>query len=139
MDGTVRLSDIYNKYKDQVQFLHIYIREAHPVDGWWMGGGIQGLVLRTKKSRAALDVYEPTTIEERQAVASRCSLSMEADLPLLIDKMDNKVNDAYAALPTRLYLVGTDGIVKYAAGKGPWGFKPAEFDKAIERYLATGN
>ena len=29
------LSDIYKKFSDRVQFLVIYIREAHPTDGWW--------------------------------------------------------------------------------------------------------
>ncbi|NQT73421.1 MAG: hypothetical protein HQ553_11745 [Chloroflexi bacterium] len=28
------LPDLYAKYHDRVQFLVIYIREAHPIDGW---------------------------------------------------------------------------------------------------------
>jgi hypothetical protein len=49
--------------------------------------------------------------------------------------MDDAVNQAYAAMPTRLYLVGVDGQVEYAAGMGPFGFKPTAFGAAIEAYL----
>jgi hypothetical protein len=49
--------------------------------------------------------------------------------------MDNAVNEAYAAMPTRLYLVGMDGRVVYAGGLGPFGFKPKELRTAIEEYL----
>jgi hypothetical protein len=47
--------------------------------------------------------------------------------------MDDRVNNAYAAWPTRLYLVGLDGKVVYAGGMAP--YKPAEFKAAIENYL----
>jgi hypothetical protein len=38
-------------------------------------------------------------------------------------------------MPTRLYLVGKDGLVAYAGGLGPFGFKPAELKEAIDAYL----
>lgn len=46
-----------------------HIREAHPVDGWWLGGGIPGLLLKLSGSKAATDVYDPQTMEERRTVA----------------------------------------------------------------------
>ena len=33
----MRFQEIFEEYRDQVQFLNIYIREAHPIDGWWLG------------------------------------------------------------------------------------------------------
>ena len=51
-----------------------------------------------------------------------------------MDGMDDAANKAYAAHPTRLYLVGLDGNVVYAGGIGPLGFKPAELKVAIEEY-----
>ncbi len=52
-----------------------------------------------------------------------------------VDEMDDAVNEAYAATPTRLYLIGIDGRVVYAGGLGPFGFKPVELVAAIEEYL----
>ena len=113
----------------------IYIQEAHPVDGWWLGKGIPGLVLRLFGSKAATDIYDPKTIAERRAVAKRCEVALQYEIPTLVDEMDNRVNKAYAAWPTRLYLIGLDGRVVYTGGLGPFGFRPAELKTAIECYI----
>jgi hypothetical protein len=113
----------------------IYIREAHPKDGWWLGRGISGIFLRLFGSRAATDVYEPKTIKERRAVAKRCEVELQYEIPMYVDGMDNWVNQAYAAWPTRLYLIGMDGRVIYAGGLGPLGFKLPELKAAIESYI----
>lgn len=130
------LHDLYQQYHDRVQFLVIYIREAHPVDGWWLGGGIAGLYLKLTRSKAATDVYDPTTMEERQVVAGQCETALRYGIRTYVDTLDDAVNRAYAAMPTRLYLIGLDGHVAYAGGLGPFGFKPAELGAAIEAYLA---
>ena len=130
------LHDLYEKYHDHVQFLTIYIREAHPVDGWWLGGGISGLVMKVMRFKAATDVYDPKTIEERRAVAKDCETALQYGIRTYVDEMDDAVNKAYAAFPTRLYLIGKDGRVVYAGGLGPWGFKPTGLAAAIEEYLA---
>ena len=46
------LRSLYAAYNDRVQFLVIYIREAHPVDGWDIGS----------ENR----ITDPQTIEERR-------------------------------------------------------------------------
>lgn len=129
------LRDLYRKYHDRVQFLSIYIREAHPKDGWWLGGGITGMLLKIRNSKAATDIYDPGSIEERQEIARRCENTLQYDIPTYVDEMNDAVNKAYAAYPTRLYLLGLDGRVVYAGGLGPFGFKPAELQAAIEEYL----
>ena len=121
-----------------MQFLVIYIREAHPVDGWWFGGGITGQLTKAIGFTAATDVYDPKTIEERQTIAARCELALKYEIYTCVDSMDDAVSKAYAAHPTRLYLIGLDERVVYAGGLGPFGFKPADLGTAIEKYLAAG-
>ena len=65
------LKNLYEKYHQQVQFLMIYIREAHPVDGWWLGGGVAGVALNIYEPRAASDISDPKTIAERRGRAMR--------------------------------------------------------------------
>jgi hypothetical protein len=113
----------------------IYIREAHPVDGWWLGQGVAGKMVKMRFPKAATDIHDPQTMEERRKVAGQCEESLQYGIRTYVDEMDDAVNKAYAASPTRLYLVGEDGRVVYAGGLGPWGFKPAELRKAIEAYL----
>ena len=94
------------------------------------------MFLKVTKSKAVTDVYDPKTIEERRAVAGRCEATLQYDILTYVDEMDDTANKAYAAFPTRLYLVGLDGRVVYAGGLGPFGFKPAELGAAIKEYLA---
>ena len=119
-----------------MQCLSIYIREAHPVDGWWFGKGPMAWVMKRYSPRAATDVYDPQTMAERRSVAGRCQETLQYGIPTLVDGMDDAVNKAYAGWPTRLYLIGLDGRVLYAAGKGPLGFKTAELAEAINSYTA---
>ncbi len=129
------LLDLYRQYHDRVQFLMIYIREAHPRDGWWLGGGLVGRLVRRFTPQAATDIYDPSTLEGRRKVAGNCEHTLQYGIRTYVDDMDDAVNKAYAARPTRLYLVGLDGRVVYAAGLGPYGFKPAELGSAIVNYL----
>lgn len=115
------LRDLYAEYSDRVQFLMIYIREAHPVDGWHIGSH---------------DIHDPTTIEERRAVAGQCEEAMQYGIRTYVDEMDDAVMTAYAAHPDRLYLVDVDGRVAYAGGRGPFGFDPGELKEAMEGLLA---
>jgi hypothetical protein len=131
----VSLRDLYREYHERVQFLLIYIREAHPVDGWWLGGGIAGAVLKVAIPKMATDVYDPKTLEERRAVAGDCNDALQYGIRTYVDDMDDAVNKAYAAMPTRIYLVGMDGNVVYVGGTGAFDFKPAELKAAIEAYL----
>lgn len=110
------LRDLYRRYSDRIRFLLVYIREAHPVDGWHIGEH---------------DIYDPQTIQERRKVASACEAALQYGIRTYVDEMDDAVMIAYAAWPERLYLVDVDGKIVYAGGQGPWGFKPAELGDAI--------
>ena len=131
------LRDLYQQYHERVQFLSIYIREAHPNDGWWFGGGIMGKMLKKGIPKTATEIYDPKTIEERRSVAGQCEESLQYGIRTYVDEMDDPVSKAYAAKPTRLYLVGLDGRVVYAGGLGPYGFSPGALKNAIQEYLAS--
>jgi hypothetical protein len=131
----VSLHSLYKEYSDQIQFIKIYIREAHPVDGWWFGKGIMNILLSLQGSKASRDLYDPKTIQERRTAAGECEQSLQYGIKTYVDEMDDKVNRAYAAWPTRLYLIDKQGKVIYTGGLGPWGFKPGALRKAIQDYL----
>ena len=100
----------------------VYIREAHAVDSRSPMGG-----------RGAPIVEDPITLLERKKVAKTCMTKLALEpMPAVVDKIDDAVNKAYSAWPDRLYLVGKDGKIVYKAGRGPWGFKPEELEKAIK-------
>ena len=131
------LQDLYEKYHEQVQFLSIYISEAHPVDGWWFGKGLSKYLMKFYSPKVAMDIYTHKTMAERRKAAGQCEDSLQYGIRTYVDEMDDAVNKAYAAHPTRLYLVGVDGKVVYAAGLGPFDFHPDKLGAAIEKYLAN--
>ena len=129
------LHQIYQEYNQQVKFIKVYIREAHPVDGWWFGKGLSKYVMRLFSSKVSMDLYDPVTIEERRAAAGECERSLQYGVKTYVDEIDDRVNKNYAAWPTRLYLINKAGHVVYAGEPGPFGFKPGEFKAAIQNHL----
>ncbi len=131
---------MYAQYNDRVQFLVIYIREAHPEDGWSLSklGGISKFLgkLAGPAKHVQQGIYDPQTIEERRKVAGMCEVALQYGIQTYVDEMDDAVMMAYAAMPDRLYLIGLDGRVVYAGGLGPFGFKPGELKEAIDVYLS---
>ena len=79
---------------------------------------------------------QPTNLEERKEVAQTCSAKLDIKFPVVLDGLDNKTNNDYAAWPDRLYIVGKDGKVAYKGGPGPGGFKTAEMAAALEKMLS---
>jgi hypothetical protein len=128
--GTVGLRDLYHQYHERVQFLSIYIREAHPVDGWHLGKGLFGTAMRLARLKASTEIYDPKTMEERRNVAGECEDSLKYGIRTYVDEMDDVVNQAYAAWPTRLYLIGLHGQVVYHGGLGPFDFHPWKLEVA---------
>ena len=81
-------------------------------------------------------VYDqPTTVEARAEVAEACVLHMQLQMPTLLDKMSNEVDEAYSALPERLFLIDAQGVINWRCGMGPWGFEPDGLEKAIQALL----
>lgn len=109
------------RYGDRVSFVMVYVREAHPRDGWWM----------ESNQRVRIDIPQPTTIAERRTVAAQCRESLQIDFPFVVDEIDDRVGAMYSGMPSRLYLIDTAGKVVYKSGRGPFGFKPAELEQSI--------
>ncbi len=78
---------------------------------------------------------DPTTDSERLEVAGTCMANLKLPMFAVVDKVDDKVNQAYGGHPDRLYLVGKDGKISYAGGKGPRLFNPDELEDAIKAEL----
>ena len=123
------LERLYEQYGKQVAFFVVYVREAHPTDGWQMSAN----------EREGVLYRQPTSFEERLGIAEeRCS-KLEISIPTLIDGIDDAVGKAYTAWPDRLYLVGRDGRIAYKGGPGPFGFKPKDLEQAIRKELGLKN
>ena len=68
----MRFQEIFEEYQDQVQFLNVYIREAHPIDGWWLGLRLTKKPVLRYAPKVSMDLYDPKDLDERRAVARDC-------------------------------------------------------------------
>ena len=113
------------KYKGKVEFLLVYIREAHPTDGWQVPANQRdGVLLETAK-----------TFDDKEENAAACVRNLGIKFTTVVDNMDNQVELNYAGWPDRLYLVGVNGRIAWKGGPGPQGFKPPELEAAIQAEL----
>jgi hypothetical protein len=116
-----RMEEVYSRFGDQVEFFLIYVREAHPSDGWQVDSNVEDDII----------FKQHQTFEDRQQVATTCTLGLNITIPTLIEEMDNVIDEAYGAAPVRLYVIGTDGKVAYHGGAGPHFMDVDEWEEAI--------
>lgn len=74
----------------------------------------------------------PTNYNERQALANTCARKLGIKFPAVIDGFDNTVEKQYTGWPDRIYLIGTDGNVRYKSRPGPFGFHAEELEAALK-------
>ncbi len=123
------LEKVYQHYKDKATIYIVYIREAHPADGW-----------RTKGNDAAgIVINDPRTEQERDDVAGKCMSTLRFTIPCLVDGIDNAAEKAYAAYPDRIYVIDADGEIAYKSGPGPRGFRPREMEVALQKVLGESD
>jgi Iodothyronine deiodinase len=103
----------------------VYIQEAHPVDLWQVSSNLKDGVL----------FASPQTAGERVDTAETCVVKLAIKLPALVDGIDNRIERAYTGWPDRLYVIGTDGRIRYKSAPGPFGFSTAELEQRIEQVL----
>ena len=112
-------------YAGRADFRVIYVREAHPDDGWQV----------PQNRRSGVVFAAPKTLGEREKIAKACEVGLALKMPILLDGMDDAVEKAYAAWPDRIYIVGSDGKIAYKGEPGPRGFRPADAEAALKRLL----
>lgn len=112
---------IAQRYKDRATFVMVYVREAHPTDGWIM----------ESNTRVGVAVKQPTTFEERVKVCGLFAGKLKPSFPVLVDEIDDRVGHGYSGMPGRLYVLDGAGKVAYKSGRGPFGFKSAEMEQAL--------
>lgn len=125
----MRLNEIAKQHADKMQFVCVYIREAHPSDGDQVGRNLDDEVFYD----------QPGSSDERAEIAAACMLRYNFDFPMLLDDMTDQAERSYLAWPERLYIIGADGRVAYQGGMGPWDFGVDQWSAAIKTVVGEGS
>jgi len=125
---TAEVDAIAKRYKGDATFVMVYVREAHPTDGWVM----------ESNAKLGVAVKQPTTYDERVQACGLFSDKLKPSFPVLVDEIDDRVGHGYSGMPGRLYVIDRDGKVAYKSGRGPFGFKSGEMEQALVMALLEG-
>lgn len=104
------INEIYEMYKDRINFLQIYTYEMHPLDGWIIQSNLKDRVIYN----------QPKTLSERVKIAQDWIIEKSITMPVAIDSMANVIDELYAGSPERLYLIDSKGIIRFKSDEGPF-------------------
>lgn len=113
-----------DEFGEQVDFVLVYIAEAHPTDGWAYAVN-------------HFEAKQANTITER-ADAAKVMFQLNVSCPVLLDGMDNALRDRFQSLPDRLYIV-KDARVIYQGGEGPTFYDVDHTRSWLADYLASNS
>ena len=113
--------NLYRQYKGEADFVAVYVREAHPSDGWPLPGN----------DKLGISFAQPKAFETRREAATTCGVSLKSTIPMAVDEIDDRVGVAYSGMPDRLYVLDSGNRVAYKGGRGPFGYRPQELEQAL--------
>lgn len=119
------LEKLYQRYRNRAKFFLVYVREAHPADGWWMNSN----------ERVGIKFPQPQTTDKRRQVAQTCQRHLDLKIPFLVDTIEDSVGSSYSGMPNRLYVIDQHGRIAFKNGRGPFGFHPRELEQALIQLL----
>ena len=98
------LNALYQTYGRQARFFLVYIREAHAATDWQS----------TRNTREGITVEPARSMADKEDHAQMCERELHLKFPALVDEVGGSVEAAYAAWPSRAYVIGVDGRIRYS-------------------------
>ena len=117
------LNKLYPEYKDRLPFYLIYIREAHSTTDWQS----------SRNQREGVVLPPAANMSERQDHATMCVRKLRIEFPALLDSMNGAAEKAYAAWPSKAYLVDKRGKILFSTALGEQDFRPEGLEAALRK------
>ena len=120
------LNSLFQRYGQRAPFFLVYIREAHAAGDW----------PSTRNVREGVAVAPALRLEDKEEHAVMCLRKLHLQFPALVDAMDGSVEAAYAAWPSRVFVIGTDGRVRYSSRLTQQDFRAEAMERALRAVMA---
>lgn len=114
-------SCIVEKYKDAFTYVVLYINEAHPSNGWYIGDELY-------------KIQNHMTIVDRQQAAKYLDDDLHPNVYVLLDNLQNRGQKIFGCKYERLYVLHNNKVV-YQGKNGPFGYDLDELDMFLNKYL----
>ena len=121
-----RLNSLYQRFHTSVPFVLVYIREAHAGAAW------QSSI----NQRESIDVPEVKSMAAKQENAALCIRKLKIPYSAAVDDLDGAAEKAYAAWPSRVYLIGANGKIAFQSHLDEQEFRADALQAALEKSVA---
>jgi len=118
------MNKLQNKFKDEADFVGVYISEAHAVDEWPLG---------TKYC-----IEQPKEIETRLKIANDFVGDFKFEIPMLVDTMANEFDSTFASWPERFYIAWNNRLCLVGEPTSEFGFDRSLLEKRLRDLIAVG-
>lgn len=102
------MNSLASKHASNVQFMMVYLLEAHASDEWPLGS--EPLVPASR------------SLDQRACNARRFRDEAGVRVPMYLDSMSDSFHKNFAAWPERFFVVSADGTVCFVAQPVPGGY-----------------
>jgi cytochrome oxidase Cu insertion factor (SCO1/SenC/PrrC family) len=106
--STEAVEQLFKQYGDRAHFVLVYVREAHPTDGW-------------AQPNNPFQIRSPRSIEERRQVARDFAAKLKLTVPIVVDSIDDATEAAYCVWPNRMVILDASGKIADVGSAGPQG------------------
>ncbi len=128
-DAAPTLISLYRRYSPSASFLLVYIREAHAAGDWQS----------TRNTGENIALSPASNYAQKRNHAAMCSRKLHLPFPSVVDTMDGKVESAYHAWPSRVFVISQDGRVVYSSRLTELDFHPDDMEQALHRATVSNN
>jgi len=97
------LNELSKKFGPRVTFALVYVSEAHGSGAWQS----------TANEREHIDLPAERTMADKQEHAALCLRKLRIPYQALVDGMDRATEKAYAAWPSRVYVIDRQGRITF--------------------------
>lgn len=102
------LHNLQQKFQEKMDFLHVYIAEAHAMNEWPINSS------RDSITGEAINFKQPVSDNERIGLANKFIGDYSFKWPTVIDLIENPFEALFASWPLRFYVIH-DGKLSFKA------------------------
>lgn len=115
------MNNLQEVFKDEIDFVGVYISEAHAVDEWPLGN--------------KYCVKQPRDMETRLTIAKEFVENFNFKIPMLVDTMDNQFDLLFASWPERFYIVRNNKLEHVGEPTDEFGFNRTLLEPLLRTLL----
>ena len=114
-----KLAEYHRDLNSPIDFIIIYVKEAHASDGWKFDGSQYSFIANHR------DLQD--RVEAVRTMIELGKIEKESTISVYCDTMDDHTNHLFRAWPERLYVL-YDQKIFYRGGSGPSGYSIPSLD-----------